>query len=150
MKKFIVILMALLMAVCCIACSGKEKPQSDVPQSSVNETTDDISQDNSTEEEEEKPDIADDGFCIVVKMKSTNATINSIEDFSKYTVGYVTDTDSEIYAKFYDFEEIGAYNASNDLHSGLMGGAFELGIVNTAGYEAYADDYDIVWDFTKN
>ena len=42
------------------------------------------------------------------------------------------------------------YNACNDLHSGLMGGNFELGIVNDAGYQAYTEDYDIVWNFSEN
>ncbi len=150
MKRFIVVLMALLMAMSCIACSQGEQTQPDSQKPAVNDSSSDASQEDLSVEEVETPDVAGDGFCIVVKMKSTNATINSVEDFSKYTVAYVSDTDSETYAKFYDFKDRGQYNANNDLHSGLMGGAFELGIVSAAGYESFAEDYDIVWDFTKN
>ena len=77
MKRFIVVLMALLMAMSCIACSKTEQTQPDSQKPAVNDSSSDASQEDLSVEEVETPDVAGDGFCIVVKMKSTNATITT-------------------------------------------------------------------------
>lgn len=150
MKKFILLFCVIVLIFSCVGCAETENKQVDEKSSGQNSVNVQVQEEPQTEEIEEQPEVTGDGYCIVVKMKNTNATIESVEDFSKYSVAYISDTDSEKYAKFYEFKEIGMYNACNDLHSGLMGGNFELGIVNDAGYQAYTEDYDIVWNFSEN
>lgn len=151
MKKIFLIFCVFVLIFSCVGCAETKNNQVDEQSSIQSSVSDQIQEEESEiEEVEEQPDVTGDGYCIVVKMKNTNATVESIDDFSKYTVAYISDTDSEKYAKFYDFKEIGMYNAGNDLHSGLMGGTFELGIVNDAGYQDYIEDYDVVWDFSKD
>ena len=148
MRRFFTIFLIVVFVVSLAACGSDQSGKSNITDNESNS----ISAINGSSQEEltdDDIDLANDGFCIVVKLKSTNAVVNDTDDFSNYSVAYISDTDSEIYAKYYDFKNIGMYNAGNDLHSGLMGGAFDLGIVNSAGYEAYADDYDVVWDFSK-
>lgn len=152
MKKIISIFLIIMCAISCMGCS-KNGITSNNSQPYAENSMYNISKGEDTSEHDdlgEKPEVNNDGFCIVVKMKTSGIKIENPEDFSKFTVGYISDTDSEIYAKFYNFKESGMYNSGHDLHSGLMGGLCDLGIINDVSYQANIDDYEIVWDFSTN
>ena len=76
---------------------------------------------------------------VVVALKRENIKINSVDDFADYTCAYIGECDSEVWANYYDFKEIGLYNAVNDLHSGLSGNNFKIGIISEIGLTGYSD-----------
>ena len=146
-----VILLALL---CCCGGAGTQKevssnPSSSAPQSSSSELqSSDVSEDETSSEDtdSEKPQLAGDGDYVVVAPASSDVTINSTDDFSKYSVGYIDDCDSAVYAELYNFKSTGMYNASNDAHSGMMGGTVDIIIIERM---AVASSDKIVWDFAN-
>ena len=152
MKKIISILMIFSLIFALSACGntannddGENVPSSS---SSLSETKENESSELVEEEPTSPENLANDGYSIVVALKKSDIVINSIEDFEQYSVAYIIGTDGEKYAEFYAFDGTGMYNAANDLHSGVMGGQYDLGIVkadNVAGYE----DWEVVWNFNE-
>lgn len=150
MKKIIAFLMLSLMILSLCSCGEKTTVSDHSGASSEIQSSEVQSKElNSSEiEEPEEPEgLVGDGNSVVVAMKSSNIKINKIEDLERYTVAYIIDTDGKKYADFYSFKDTGMYNASNDLHSGLMGGQYDLGIVKKENAEGFAD-WETVWDFS--
>ena len=155
MKKYFSLVAVLLLALLC-GCGGagtqkevSSNPSSSAPQSSSSELqSSDVSEDETSSEDtdSEKPQLAGDGDYVVVAPASSDVTINSTDDFSKYSVGYIDDCDSAVYAELYNFKSTGMYNASNDAHSGMMGGTVDIIIIERM---AVASSDKIVWDFAN-
>lgn len=162
MKKYFSLVAVLLLALLC-GCGGAGTQKdvssgspSSVPESSSSEPqsssselqSSDVSEDETSSEDtdSEKPQLAGDGDYVVVAPASSDVTINSTDDFSKYSVGYIDDCDSAVYAELYNFKSTGMYNASNDAHSGMMGGTVDIIIIERM---AVANNDKIVWDFAN-
>lgn len=85
---------------------------------------------------------------VLVAIKSKYIIINSEEDFADLNVAYVGGTDGEVYAKYYEFNETGMYNAVNDLHSGITGKDFDVGLIDEDKLSTY-DDWEVVWEMKQ-
>ena len=105
-----------------------------------------LKQTSSVNDVSEKPCLAGDGDYVVVAPASSDIIINSTDDFANYSVGYVDDCDSQVYAEFYGFKSTGMFNASHDAHSGMMGGTVDIIIVERMAVSATDK---IVWDFAE-
>ena len=100
-------------------------------------------------EEEKKPlELKEDSQYVLVAIKSKYITVDSQEDFADIKAAYIGGSDGEAYAKYYDFKEIGMYNAVNDLHSGIAGKDFDVGIIDKEKFSTY-DDWEIVWEMKQ-
>lgn len=157
MKKIFALLLVFVMVFALAACGGN----TDTPSKDDGDITDvssavggvddgeinfDEQEDIDTSSEEEKKlELKEDIEYAVVALTKKNITISSTDDFANYTCAYIGDCDSEVWANYYDFKEIGLYNMTNDLHSGLGGNNYQLGIVSKMGVSAYSD-WEIVWE----
>ena len=156
MKKILALVLALMMVFALVACGTNDTPSKDtddtsVDASSITQGTDDEVIDfedleNTSSEEEKTLDLSEPEMKYdVVALKRENIKINSVEDFADYTCAYIGECDSEVWANYYDFKEIGLYNAVNDLHSGLSGNNFKIGIIWEIGLTGYSD-WEVVWE----
>jgi hypothetical protein len=156
MKKILALVLAIMMVFALVACGTSETTSKDeskvtVEASSITQGADDDVIDfedleNTSSEEEKTLDLKETELkYVVVALKRENIKINSVDDFADYTCAYIGGCDSEVWADYYDFKETGLYNMTNDLHSGLSGSNFDLGIVSDIGAKGY-DDWEIVWE----
>lgn len=155
MKKIIALTAAALL-LCAAICgcgegekgtdadSSSKTSQPTVSFSSTDAVSDEISSADDTKAD--KPELSGDGDYVVV-AGSGDVVINSTDDFKKYRAGYIDDCDSAVYAEFYDFKSIGMYNASNDAHSGMAGGAVDVIIIDRM---SVSNSDKIVWDFAEH
>lgn len=164
MKKYFSLFSLLLFALLC-GCNGSAEQKSSSSDqssySSISEHSDvmeseiiesepsnvmesEITDDDNVSAE---PELAGDGDYVIVAPVSSDVTINSIDDFSKYSVGYIDGCDSAVYAEFYEFKSAGMYNAANDAHSGMMGGTVDIIIIERM---AVGVNDKIVWDFSEH
>ena len=149
MKRLISLFLIIIIAVCLGAC-GKENNESDTDKASYssNSSETDISRDDGPETASgDKAKLSGDGSYVAVAPSGSNVTISSTDDFKNYSVGYIDDCDSAVYAEMYDFKSTGMYNASNDAHSGMTGGDVDIIIIDKL---AVLDTDKIVWDFADN
>ena len=156
MKKFLALLLVLIMVFALAACGGEGTTSSEVDKvdtsSAVTGGADDgeidfgdLDEEEDTSSAAEKTlELKEDIQYVVVAFKSKHITISSTDDFANYTCAYIGDCDSEVWANYYDFKEIGLYNMTNDLHSGLAGNNFDIGIVPEGVSNAYSD-WEIIW-----
>ena len=93
-------------------------------------------------------ELKEDAKYILVALKNKYIVIDSEEDFAEIKAAYIGGTDGELYAKYYDFKEIGMYNAVNDLHSGITGRDFDVGIIDEEKFSIY-DDWEVVWELKQ-
>lgn len=110
-----------------------------------------ITADSNTDdfENEDLPlDLKEGSKYVLVAIKSKYIVINSEDDFSNLKVAYIGDSDGEVYAKYYDFKEIGMYNAPNDLHSGITGKEYDVGLIDEDKISNY-DDWEVVWEMNR-
>ena len=149
MKK-VIIALSLVFAICfsflgLVGCNNdSEKTNStDKVKESPTESSDDF-----YGQDEEPIELKEDAEYVLVAIKSKYVVINSEENFADFKVAYIGGTDGEAYAKYYDFEEIGMYNAINDLHSGITGRDFDVGLIDKDKLSTY-DDWEIVWEMVK-
>lgn len=156
MKKILALVLAIMMVFALVACGTSETTSKDeskvtVEASSVTQGADDEvidfdDLDDENSKEEKKLDLKETELkYVVVALKTEHIKINSTEDFANYTCAYIGGSDSEVWANYYDFKEIGLYNMTNDLHSGLSGKNFKIGIVSDIGANAY-DDWEVIWE----
>ena len=152
MKKYLSLFFLLIFALLCGCNESAEPKYSSSDRSSYSSTISEpsdvmeseiIDDDNASSELE----LAGDGDYVIVAPASSNVTINSIDDFSRYSVGYIDGCDSAVYAEFYDFKSTGMYNAANDAHSGMMGGTVDIIIIERMAVGA---NDRIVWDFAEH
>ena len=147
MKKGIIAL-SLVFAICfsflgLVGCGNAHND--DTPSKVENENTDSFDE---LEDEKEPIELKEDANYVLVAIKSKYVVINSEENFADFKVAYIGGTDGEAYAKYYDFAEIGMYNAINDLHSGITGRDFDVGLIDKDKLSTY-DDWEIVWEMVK-
>lgn len=156
MKKILALVLAIMMVFALVACgtsetTSKDESKGTVEVSSITQGADDDVIDfedleNTSSEEEKTLDLSEPEMkYVVVALKRENIKINSVEDFADYTCAYIGECDSEVWANYYDFKEIGLYNAVNDLHSGLSGNNFKIGIIWEIGLTGYSD-WEVVWE----
>ena len=100
------------------------------------------------DEDKEPLELKEDAKYILVALKNKYIVIDSEEDFAEIKAAYIGGTDGELYAKYYDFKEIGMYNAVNDLHSGITGRDFDVGIIDEEKFSIY-DDWEVVWEMKQ-
>ena len=99
-------------------------------------------------EEKEPLDLKENAKYVLVALKTKYIVVNSEEDFANLKVAYIGGSDGEAYAKYYEFAEIGMYNAPNDLHSGIKGKDFDVGLIDKENISTY-DDWEIVWEMKQ-
>ena len=147
MKK-VIIGLSLILAICfsflglvgCNNDSGKTNSIDKVKESPTD------SSDNFYDEE--PIELKEDANYVLVAIKSKYIVINSEENFADLNVAYIGGTDGEVYAKYYEFNETGMYNAINDLHSGIRGKDFDVGLIDEDKLSTY-DDWEVVWEMKK-
>ncbi|MBR2884803.1 MAG: hypothetical protein IKB93_08410 [Clostridia bacterium] len=142
MKKLIICMMILVLSFCFVGCG--DNSNEDTPSKIKVENTDSYDE----YEEKEPLDLKENAKYVLVALKTKYIVINSEEDFANLKVAYLDDTDGEAYAKYYDFEEIGMYNAPNDLHSGIKGKDFDVGLIDEEKLSTY-DDWEVVWEMKQ-
>lgn len=140
MKKILALIMLLTMAISVVGC-GNSKSDNTVSKVKV-ENTDSADE---YEDEKEPLELKEDVDYVLVALKSKYIVVESQEDFADLKVAYIGGTDGEAYAKYYEFKEIGMYNAPNDLHSGIKGRDFDVGLIGKDKLPTY-DDWEIVWE----
>lgn len=139
MRKILIFMMLLTMIISLVGC-GNSKNDDTVSKVKVeNNETEEF------EEENESLELKEDAEYVLVALKSKYIVVESQDDFADLKVAYIGGTDGETYAKYYDFAEIGMYNAVNDLHSGITGRDFDIGIIDKDKFSTY-DDWEIVWE----
>ena len=144
MKKILMLLLVAIIVLMCCACSGKKVkklPADSNSSSDIVSNVDNGSEDSSSENKELV--LKHDADYVLVAKKSREIEISSTDDFVKYSVGYIDETDSMVYALYYDFKETVMYNAANDAQAGLSG---DIDTVNISR-SAINDDCEIIWDF---
>ena len=142
MKKMIICMMILALSFCFVGCGNNSNE--DTPSKIKVDNTE------SYDEYEEKEPLVlkENAKYVLVALKTKYIVINSEEDFANLKVAYLDNTDGEAYAKYYDFEEIGMYNAPNDLHSGVTGKDFDVGLIDEEKLSTY-DDWEVVWEMKQ-
>lgn len=138
------ILMICLLLIGLVGC-GSNQDDNDVPSKVKVENTDSYDE---YEDEKDPIELKEDANYVLVAIKDKYVVVNSEEDFEDLKVAYIGGTDGETYAKYYEFEEIGMYNAVNDLHSGIRGKDFDVGLIDEDKLSTY-DDWEIVWEMKK-
>lgn len=144
MKKILMLLLVAIIVLMCCACSGekvKKLPADSNSSSDIVSNVDNGSEDSSSENKELV--LKHDADYVLVAKKSREIEISSTDDFVKYSVGYIDETDSMAYALYYDFKETVMYNAANDAQAGLSGDIDTVIISRSA----INDDCEIIWDF---
>ena len=126
----------------CLSFTGCGSNNDDVPSKVKVENTDSYDE---YEDEIESIELKENAEYVLVALKSKYIVVESQDDFADLKVAYIGGTDGEAYAKYYDFAEIGMYNAVNDLHSGIIGRDFDIGIIDKDKFSTY-DDWEIVWE----
>ena len=150
MKNIFALVIILNIVIMLCGCGDKDINSSDLTASgssssiTSSEEMDDVIE---NEDEETELDLAGDGDYVVVAPATSKIEITSTDDFVNYSVGYIDECDSAVYAEFYDFKSIGMYNASNDAHSGMNGGTVDLIIIERM---SVGSNDKIVWDFATN
>ena len=139
MRKILIFMMLLTMIISLVGCGNSK---SDDTVSKVKVENNDSEE---FEEENESLELKEDAEYVLVALKSKYIVVESQDDFADLKVAYIGGTDGEAYAKYYDFAEIGMYNAVNDLHSGITGRDFDIGIIDKDKFSTY-DDWEIVWE----
>lgn len=143
MKKILAVLMILTVCISLAACGGDSTDKTATKVKSGNsDVSDDF--DNDTE----ALDLKEDAKYVLVAIKTKYITVKSEEDFENLKVAYIGGTDGEAYAKYYDFKETGMYNAPNDLHSGITGKDFDVGLIDEEKLSSY-DDWEVVWEMKQ-
>ena len=142
MKKILIFIMLLTMIFSLVGCGNSK---SDDTVSKVKVENNDAEE---FEEENEPLELKENAEYVLVALKSKYIVVESEEDFSSLKVAYIDETDGEAYAKYYDFAEIGMYNAVNDLHSGITGMDFDVGIIDKEKFSTY-NDWEIVWEMKQ-
>ncbi len=144
MKKIFALILALSMLFCFVAC-GQGATNSDPTLDNSSDITFGEDDGELNLDDENTLDLKEPNTnYVVVAMKKSAIKINSVNDFKNYTCAYLDDTDSAVWAEYYDFNGIGAYNSPNDLHSGVSGNQYQLGIVAEGSAAAYSD-WEIIW-----
>ena len=143
MKKILAILMILTVCISLAACGGDS---SDKTATKVKSGNSDVSDD--FDNDTEALDLKEDAKYVLVAIKTKYITVESEEDFENLKVAYIGGTDGEVYAKYYDFAETGMYNAPNDLHSGITGKDFDVGLIDEEKISTY-DDWEVVWEMKR-
>lgn len=139
MRKILIFMMLLTMIISLVGC-GNSKSDDTVSKVKVeNNDSEEFEEDN------ESLELKEDAEYVLVALKSKYIVVESQDDFADLKVAYIGGTDGEAYAKYYDFAEIGMYNAVNDLHSGITGRDFDIGIIDKDKFSTY-DDWEIVWE----
>lgn len=143
MRKSLVFLMILIVSISFVACS----------EDSSNNTVSKVKSDNSDVSDDfsdisETLNLKEDEKYVLVAIKTKYITVKSEEDFENLKVAYIGGTDGEAYAKYYDFAETGMYNAPNDLHSGITGKDFDVGLIDEEKLSTY-DDWEVVWEMKR-
>lgn len=143
MRKFLVFLMILIVSISFVACS----------EDSSNNTVSKVKSDNSDVSDDfsdisETLNLKEDEKYVLVAIKTKYITVKSEEDFENLKVAYIGGTDGEAYAKYYNFAETGMYNAPNDLHSGITGKDFDVGLIDEEKLSSY-DDWEVVWEMKR-
>lgn len=144
--RVMLIFTAVLLVFLVSGCGNNSSSETD-SKTKVKITQSDESDDYS-ENEKEPISLNEDIKYVIVAIKSKHIVIDSEEDFSKYKVAYIGGTDGEAYAKYYEFEESGMYNSPNDLHSGITGMSFDIGLISEDKVKEY-DDWEVVWEMVK-
>ena len=142
MKRIIVFVLIFVLGMGVVGC-GNSKSDNTVSKTKVKNTeTEDF------DEDKEPLELKEDAKYILVALKNKYIVIDSEEDFAEIKAAYIGGTDGELYAKYYDFKEIGMYNAVNDLHSGITGSDFDVGIIDEEKFSIY-DDWEVVWELKQ-
>lgn len=142
MKRIIVFVLIFVLGMGIVGC-GNSKSDNTVSKTKVKNTeTEDF------DEDKEPLELKEDAKYIIVALKNKYIVIDSEEDFAEVKAAYIGGTDGELYAKYYDFKEIGMYNAVNDLHSGITGRDFDVGIIDEEKFSIY-DDWEVVWELKQ-
>ncbi len=142
MKKTLILFLTLVLCLCVSACGNNDDTKNTTSKVKAENT------DTSDESEIEPIELKENIDYVLVAQKSKYVVINSEEDFSKFKVAYIGGTDGEIYAKYYEFAESGMYNAINDLHSGITGRDYDIGLIDKDKLSTY-DDWEIVWEMKR-
>lgn len=169
MKKLTALLLILMLCVCFSGCesnqkSGQESIEESTPQISSQESEPESQEDTSSttskvkvkkkntsdesKTESEPIVLKENAKYVLVAVKDKYIKVNSEEDFANLKVAYVGGTDGEAYAKYYDFEAAGMYNAVNDLHSGIKGKDYDVGLIDEELFFTY-EDWEIVWEMKQ-
>ena len=135
--------MLFTMIISLVGCGNSQSDNNESKVKVENNETDQSLEDN------ESLELKEDAEYVLVALKSKYIVVESQEDFADLKVAYIDETDGEVYAKYYDFEETGMYNAINDLHSGIKGRDFDVGLIDKDKLSTY-DDWEIVWEMSNN
>ena len=142
MRKILIFMMLLTMIISLVGCGNSQSDDTVRKVKVENNETEEF------EEEKEPLELKENAEYVLVALKSKYIVVESEEDFSSLKVAYIDETDGETYAKYYDFAETGMYNAVNDLHSGITGRDFDVGIIDKEKLSTY-DDWEIVWEMKQ-
>ena len=142
MRKILIFMMLLTMIISLVGCGNSQSDDTVSKDKVENNETEEF------EEEKEPLELKENAEYVLVALKSKYIVVESEEDFSSLKVAYIDETDGETYAKYYDFAETGMYNAVNDLHSGITGRDFDVGIIDKEKLSTY-DDWEIVWEMKQ-
>ena len=139
MKKLLICILVLVLGIGLCGC-GEQSNNNKVKKEKADNT--DIS------DEKDPIVLNEDAKYVLVAIKSKYIEVKSEEDFENLKVAYIGGTDGEAYAKYYDFKETGMYNAPNDLHSGITGKDFDVGLIDEEKLSSY-DDWEVVWEMKQ-
>lgn len=145
MKRIMILSVVLMICLSVFAGCDKKADEGDI-KIKKKETNSDSSGD--TFADYNPIELKENVQYVLVAKKSKYIVINSEDDFSELKVAYIGGTDGEAYAKYYDFAETGMYNAPNDLHSGISGKDFDVGLIDEEKLSTY-DDWEVVWEMKR-